>query len=157
MCNAGEMVLIPARWWHQTYALEPSVAVASQHVGRHNAGDMIAHSLDVAARAESAFATVVSPCPAKGLALLRALAARLPRVPFAAVCTGWTNDATRLLLRREGVTLLPAALAVDDFYRRTKVLLVPSVWPKNDCVMPTRKSDSPAIWLQEFRLTDFLS
>ena len=85
---------------------------------------------DVAARAESAFATVVSPCPAKGLALLRALAARLPRVPFAAVCTGWTNDATRLLLRREGVTLLPAALAVDDFYRRTKVLLVPSVWPE---------------------------
>ncbi len=54
VCNAGEMVLIPARWWHQTYALEPSVAVASQHVGRHNAGDMIAHSLDVAARAAAA-------------------------------------------------------------------------------------------------------
>ena len=81
---------------------------------------------DVAARAESAFATVVSPCPAKGLALLRALGA-------VAACAVRRRVHGRTTTQRgcfaaAGVTLLPAA-PFDD-YRRTKVLLVPSVWPE---------------------------
>ena len=47
----GDLLLIPAHCWHQTYAPMPSVAVASQRCGAMNDGArVIQHVLDVANR-----------------------------------------------------------------------------------------------------------
>jgi hypothetical protein len=42
----GDLLLIPAPWWHQTLALEPSVAIASQRCGRAEAPHVLKHMLD---------------------------------------------------------------------------------------------------------------
>lgn len=43
----GDLLIIPAYWWHQTYALEPSVAVASQRGGvERDAKRIVTHVFD---------------------------------------------------------------------------------------------------------------
>jgi len=47
----GDLLLIPARCWHQTYAPVPSVAVASQRCGANVDGaNVVRHVLDAANR-----------------------------------------------------------------------------------------------------------
>ena len=44
--HTGDLLLIPPHWWHQTIALEPSAAIASQRCGSYDAPLVLQHMLD---------------------------------------------------------------------------------------------------------------
>jgi surfactin synthase thioesterase subunit/glycosyltransferase involved in cell wall biosynthesis len=75
------------------------------------------------------FVTLVNPCAVKGISIFLELADRMPAVRFAGVPTwGTTQEDRAALARRANVTVLDAVDNVDDILRRTRVLLVPSLW-----------------------------
>src|ERR1022692_2465163 len=80
-------------------------------------------------RFENEFVTLVNPCAVKGISIFLELADRMPQVRFAGVPTWGTTQADRAALAsRANVTLLDPVDNVDDILRRTRVLLVPSLW-----------------------------
>jgi len=80
-------------------------------------------------RFENEFVTLVNPCSVKGISIFVDLADRMPAVRFLAVPTWGTNQADRAALaRRPNITVLDPVDNVDDILRRTRVLLVPSLW-----------------------------
>jgi surfactin synthase thioesterase subunit/glycosyltransferase involved in cell wall biosynthesis len=80
-------------------------------------------------RFENEFVTLVNPCAVKGISIFLDLADRLPGVRFLAVPTWGTNRADRAALAiRPNITVLDPVDNVDEILRRTRVLLVPSVW-----------------------------
>jgi glycosyltransferase involved in cell wall biosynthesis len=73
--------------------------------------------------------TLINPCAVKGLSIFLDLARRLPALRFAAVPTWGTTTADReALARLPNVEIWEAADDVDTIFRRTRVLLVPSLW-----------------------------
>lgn len=75
------------------------------------------------------FVMAVSPCPEKGLAVLLALARRLPDVAFAAVTTQWSGAPSVDVLRSlPNMTVLAPHDDVDVIFKQTRVLLAPSLW-----------------------------
>jgi ribosomal protein L16 Arg81 hydroxylase len=43
----GDLLVIPAYWWHQTYAFEPSLAIASQRGGKErDCARVLKHIID---------------------------------------------------------------------------------------------------------------
>lgn len=80
-------------------------------------------------RFENEFVTLVNPCAVKGITIFLELARRMPDVRFAAVPTWGTNAEDRAALAAApNVTVLDPVDKIDDLLRRTRVLLVPSLW-----------------------------
>jgi surfactin synthase thioesterase subunit/glycosyltransferase involved in cell wall biosynthesis len=80
-------------------------------------------------RFDNEFVTLVNPCAVKGISIFLELADRMPQVRFAGVPTWGTTQADRTALAaRANVTLLDPVDNVADILRRTRVLLVPSLW-----------------------------
>ncbi len=80
-------------------------------------------------RFENEFVTLVNPCAVKGISIFLDLADCMPGVRFLAVPTWGTNQADRAALaRRPNITVLDPVDNVDEILRRTRVLLVPSLW-----------------------------
>jgi glycosyltransferase involved in cell wall biosynthesis len=78
---------------------------------------------------EDGFVTLINPCAVKGIAIFLELARSLPDARFAAVPTWGTTPADReALAALPNVTLLPPADDVDRIYKRTRILLLPSLW-----------------------------
>jgi surfactin synthase thioesterase subunit/glycosyltransferase involved in cell wall biosynthesis len=80
-------------------------------------------------RFENEFVTLVNPCAVKGISIFLALAAQMPEVRFAAVPTWGTNRKDRAALAAlPNVRILDPVDDIDDVLKRTRVLLVPSLW-----------------------------
>jgi surfactin synthase thioesterase subunit/glycosyltransferase involved in cell wall biosynthesis len=80
-------------------------------------------------RFESEFVTLVNPCAVKGISIFLALAERMPHARFAAVPTWGTNAADRRALERHAnISILPPVDQIGQLFKRTRVLLVPSLW-----------------------------
>jgi glycosyltransferase involved in cell wall biosynthesis len=78
---------------------------------------------------DTGLVTMVNPCAVKGISLFTALADRMPEQGFG-VLPGWgTTAADRAeLARRRNIALLPNCRHIAEFLRRTRVLLMPSLW-----------------------------
>jgi amino acid adenylation domain-containing protein len=75
------------------------------------------------------FVTLINPCAVKGISIFLELARRLPEVAFAAVPTwGTTAEDREALAALPNVRILPPTAAIDEIFRETRVLLVPSLW-----------------------------
>ncbi len=80
-------------------------------------------------RFDNEFVTLVNPCAVKGITIFLELARRMPEVRFAAVPTWGTNAADRAALARHpNIQVLDPVDTIDELLRRTRVLLVPSLW-----------------------------
>lgn len=75
------------------------------------------------------FITMINPCAVKGISIFLDVAARMPRLEFAAV-PGWgtTSEDRGALSRLPNVRLLPNAPRIDDILIQTRILLMPSLW-----------------------------
>lgn len=80
-------------------------------------------------RFDGRFVTLINPCAYKGLPILLGLARALPQVEFLAVPTWGTTSADRAVLSAlPNVTVRPPVRRIEELWRETRTLLVPSLW-----------------------------
>ena len=78
---------------------------------------------------DSGYVLMVNPCAYKGISIFLALAEKLPHVSFGAIPFWGTSAEDRAALERlPNVTMVQPSRELDDIFKQTKVLLVPSVW-----------------------------
>jgi|YNPMSStandDraft_1061717.scaffolds.fasta_scaffold00812_7 glycosyltransferase involved in cell wall biosynthesis len=75
------------------------------------------------------FVVLVNPCAVKGISIFLELARRFPGEPFAVV-PGWgtTSGDRQALSALPNVSFLPNFADIEELFRRTRVLLMPSLW-----------------------------
>lgn len=78
---------------------------------------------------DSGYVMMVNPSALKGISIFLSLAEKLPHVSFAAIPFWGTSPGDRAALERlPNVTMVQPSRELDDIFKQTKVLLVPSVW-----------------------------
>jgi len=80
---------------------------------------------------EDGLILMVNPCAVKGITIFLALARRFPEYRFGAL-RGWgtTTEDLQALARLANVSLLPKVKEITAVLSRTKILLMPSLWPE---------------------------
>ena len=75
------------------------------------------------------YVLMVNPCVVKGLRILLGLAERFEHIPFAALI-GWgtTPEDRQAMRRHSNVTQLESVQDIDDVLRKSRLLLMPSLW-----------------------------
>jgi glycosyltransferase involved in cell wall biosynthesis len=77
------------------------------------------------------FVSMINPCALKGVSIFIGLALAFPDIEFAAVPTWGADQALINRLRAlPNVRLLKAANDIEDILGKTRILLVPSLWPE---------------------------
>ncbi len=90
---------------------------------------MDAGGVSAAARFDNPYIVFGNPCAVKGIDIFLGLADAMPELAFAAVPTWGTNARDMEALRaRPNISIIPPVDNMDDLFRQTRVLLVPSVW-----------------------------
>lgn len=80
---------------------------------------------------EHGYVTMINPCKLKGVDIFLALAHQFPDVQFAAVPTwGADQDLIKRLHKQPNIRLLKPAEDIENILSRTRILLVPSLWPE---------------------------
>ena len=80
---------------------------------------------------DEGFVTMINPCELKGVDIFLQLAQAFPDVPFAAVPTwGTGQDILDRLGEHANVALLAPEDNIERILARTRILLVPSLWPE---------------------------
>ena len=78
---------------------------------------------------DNPYISMVNPCAVKGISIFLALADRFPEALFAAVPTwGTTGEDLAALRSRFNLRVLPPVENMDDIYRLTRIMIVPSIW-----------------------------
>jgi len=83
------------------------------------------------ARFDAGFITMINPCELKGLEIFLALARAYPNARFATVPTwGADDNVLSRLDALKNVQILKPADDIEEILARTRILLVPSLWPE---------------------------
>jgi surfactin synthase thioesterase subunit/glycosyltransferase involved in cell wall biosynthesis len=78
---------------------------------------------------DNEFVTLANPCAVKGITIFIALARAFRHLAFAGVPTwGTTAEDLELMRAEPNITLLPKVDRINDLLKRTRVLLMPSLW-----------------------------
>jgi len=81
---------------------------------------------------DKGYVTLINPCAVKGISIFLEIARRMPEVQFAGVPTWGTTRADRAAMEQlSNVRLLPPTDNIEEIFRQTRVLLMPSLWTEN--------------------------